>query len=149
MFIRKSIIAFAVSIVVTGPLIAAEIYKSTDDEGNAYYTDRPTKDSEHLDIRSRPTDTNQLQAEDQAATETQASASEQAGAPRQPTPEELRAEARDRAEKCTEYRGRQTRFTENRRIYRMDESGERVYYDEDEMQAARARVDELVQKYCD
>ncbi len=30
-----------------------------------------------------------------------------------------------------------------------DENGEPVYYDEEQMPAARARVDELVEKYCD
>jgi hypothetical protein len=31
----------------------------------------------------------------------------------------------------------------------MDESGERVYYNDEEMQAARDGVDDLVKEYCD
>jgi hypothetical protein len=45
------------------------------------------------------------------------------------------------------YRARQVEFTRNRRIYKM-EDGERVYYDEAEMQAARSGVDDQVQQYC-
>jgi hypothetical protein len=45
------------------------------------------------------------------------------------------------------YRARQVEFTRNRRIYKM-EDGERVYYDEAEMQTARSGVDDQVQKYC-
>jgi len=30
----------------------------------------------------------------------------------------------------------------------MDENGERVYYDEEEMAAARANVADMVAKYC-
>ena len=90
-----------------------------------------------------------VQAEAQARVDAQTlRAEEEANALQGPTPEELRAEARSRQEKCNKYRARQTRFTENRRIYRMDENGERVYYDEEEMQAARAGVDDLVEEYC-
>jgi hypothetical protein len=100
--------------------------KWTDEEGNVYFVDRPTgaASEERLDIRSRPTDPGQ-------------------------TPEDLRANAAELEERCNKYRERQIQFTQNRRIYRMDENGERVYYDEEEMQAARDNVDNLIEKYCD
>ena len=63
--------------------------------------------------------------------------------------EEQLAQARQREERCNKYRNRQIQFTESRRIYRMDENGERVYYNEEEMQAARTQVDDLVKEYCD
>jgi hypothetical protein len=148
MRIKTTVFALALSIVATGTLFAGEIYKWTDSEGNVHFSDIPTVGSEHLSIRSRPTDPTRIQAQAQSRTDVQTQkAEEQANAPQGPTSEELRDEKRDRKEKCTEYRARQTQFTQNRRIYRM-ENGERVYYDEQEMQAARARVDEQVQKYC-
>lgn len=137
-------------IAATGTLCATEIYKSTDEEGNFHYGDRPTVGAEHLAIRSRPTDFARIQADAQARVDDQTRrAAEESNEPQGPTPEEQRAQAREQDEECNKYRKRQTRFTENRRIYRMDENGERVYYDEDEMQAARTRVDGLVSKYCD
>ena len=75
------------------------------------------------------------------------SAEEKANAPQEPTAGELRSEARDRDEKCNKYRDQQAKFTRNRRIYKM-EDGERVYYDEAEMQTARSGVDDQVQQHC-
>jgi hypothetical protein len=148
MRIKTTVFALALSIAATGALFASEIYKWTDSEGNVYFSDIPTAGSEHLSIRSRPTDLARIQAQAQSRTDVQTlKAEEQASVPQGPTPEELREEARDREEKCNKYRDRQTQFTRSRRIYRM-ENGERVYYDEQEMQAARAGVDEQVQKYC-
>jgi hypothetical protein len=152
MQIKITVIAFALTIAATSTLLASEIYRWTDEDGILHFSDLPTgaAGEEHLAIRSRPTDPARVQAEAQARVDAQAlGAEEEANAPQGPTPDELRAEARSRQENCNKYRARQTRFTENRRIYRMDENGERVYYDEEEMQAARVGVDDLVEEYCD
>ena len=151
MQIKITVFAFALSIAATGTLFASEIYKWTDEEGNVHYSDLPTgaAGEEHLAIRSRPTDPARVQAEMQARVNDRTQiAEEEANAPQGSTPEELRTEAREREKTCNKYRDRQTEFTENRRIYKLDENGERVYYDEEEMGAARARVDDLVVKYC-
>ena len=151
MQIKITVFAFALSIAATSTLLASEIYRWVDEEGNIYFSDLPTGavGEEHLAIRSRPTDPARVQADAQARVDAQTlSAEEEANAPQGPTPEEQRSEAREQEEKCNQYRARQTRFTENRRIYRMDESGERVYYNDEEMQAARDGVDDLVKEYC-
>ncbi len=152
MQIKITVFAFALSMAATGTLFASEIYKWTDEEGNVHYSDLPTgaPGEEHLAIRSRPTDPARVQAKAQARVDDRTLIAEkEANAPQGPTPEELRAEAREREKTCNKYRGRQTEFTENRRIYKLDENGERVYYDEEEMRAARAGVDDLVEKYCE
>ena len=142
-------IALALSFATTGTLYASEIYKWTDEDGNVHYSDTPTEGAEHLAIQSRPTDRTHVEAEVQARVDSQTlRAEEEANAPQGPTPEELQAEAREREEQCTKYRDRQTQFTRSRRIYRMDEAGERVYYDEEEMQAARDDVADKVREYC-
>ncbi len=151
MQVKKTLIAFALSLAATSTLFASEIYKWTDEEGNVHYSDLPTgaAGEEHLAIRSRPTDPALVQAEVQARVDDRTlRAEEEANAPQGPTPQEQRAEAREREEKCNQYTERQIQFTQNRRIYRLDEDGERVYYDEEEMRASRARVDDLVEEYC-
>ncbi len=151
MYVRITVFAFVLSIATTGTLFASEIYKWTDEEGHVHYSELPTgaAGEEHLAIRSRPTNPARVQAEAQARVDARTlRAEEQANAPQGPTPEELRAEAREREKTCNKYRDRQTEFTENRRIYKLDENGERVYYDEEEMRAARASVDDLVKRYC-
>ncbi len=148
MQIKTTVFALALTIAASGTLFASEIYKRIDSDGTVHYSDLPTVGAEHLSIRSRPTDPERAQARVQSRVESQTtSAEEKANAPQGPTAEELRAEARERDEKCNKYRDQQARFTRNRRIYKM-EDGERVYYDEAEMQAARSGVDDQVQQHC-
>lgn len=152
MQIKITVFAFALSIAATGTLLAIEIYKWTDEEGNVHFGDLPTgaAGEEHLAIRSRPTDPAGVQAEAQTLVDARTlSAEEETNAPQGPTREALRAEAREREEKCNKYRDRQTSFTRSRRIYQLDDNGERVYYDEQEMQVARTELDGLVEEYCD
>ncbi len=152
MLFKITVFAFALSIAASGTLNASEIYKWTDEEGVVHYVDRPTGDAseEHLAIRSRSTNPDRVQAAVQAQADARIlSAEEEANAPQGPTPEELFAEAREREERCNKYTQRQVEFTNNRRIYRMDDNGERVYYDEAEMAVARAEVDGLVKRYCE
>jgi hypothetical protein len=137
------------AITAAGTLFAGQVYKWTDDEGNVYYSDTPVANAQSVAIDSRPTDPKQAPAETQARADAQAQKAEDAAsAPQEPTQEELQAEARERAENCTKYKERQLQFAQSRRIYRMDEDGERVYYDEEEMAATRARVAEQVNEYC-
>jgi hypothetical protein len=149
--VKITVFALVLSIASIGTLSATEIYKWTDEEGIVNYVDSPTgaAGEEHLAIRSRPTNPVRVQAAVQAEVDAQTlRAEEEANAPQGPTPEELLAEARERQEQCNKYTDRQVQFTDNRRIYRMDENGERVYYDEEEMAAARTNVDNLVERYC-
>lgn len=152
MHVRILLFALALSIATTGSLFASNIYKWTDEEGNVHYGDLPTgaAGEERLAIPSRPTNTALIQARVQAQAKARTRRAEAAAAiaAQQPTAEELRAQSLERQEKCTRYRERQTAFTRNRRIYKMDENGERVYYDEEQMADARTRVDELVKQYC-
>ena len=53
-----------------------------------------------------------------------------------------------RQQQCQMYRDRLERFLRSQRLYQEDESGERQYLNEEETMAARARVEEQIQKYC-
>ncbi len=129
---------------------AGEIYKWTDEDGNVNYTDKPMgPSSEHLDITSRSTDSAGVQAQTQARLDRQSAAAEEAAnAPAGPTRDELRADARERSEKCNLYQERMTRFVRSRHLYREDENGERVYLDESEKSAAEQQVKDQIAEYC-
>jgi Domain of unknown function (DUF4124) len=134
------------------PVFASDIYKWTDAEGNVHFGDRPTgaASEQRLAISSNPTDPARVseivQARNDARTaKAEATAAAAAG---QPTAEELRAAEKERAEKCNSYKERLQKFVTSRRLYREDENGERVYLDEEETLAARARVQEQVVEYC-
>ena len=129
---------------------ASEIYKWTDAEGNVHYTDKPIDPSyEHVAIVSRPTDNARVQAQTQARLERKATAAEEAAnAPEGPTRDELRAEAEERAQKCSMYQERVIRFEQAHRLYRADESGERVYLDDSEIDEARQKAQDQANEFC-
>ena len=143
--IRKNanvlLLLFAVS--SAGMVFAGDIYKWTDEDGNVHYGDRPTAEAseELLDVSSGITDPPKVEGRN----EVNAAAIE----PAEPTAEELRAQALEREEKCAASKARLQKFLTSRRLYRQDENGERVYLDEDETLAARERVQNQVEEYCD
>lgn len=148
--IRVSLIASVT--LLTGLAAANEIYKWTDDDGTVHYGDRPTGATaeERVPISSDPTDPARVQQIVTARNETLLARQEAAAkaAAEEPTKEELRAEAKQRAEKCTTYKERLQKFVTSRRLYRHDENGERVYLDEEQTLAERARVQAKVEEYC-
>lgn len=135
-----------------GGAVAGEIYKWTDESGTVHYGDRPTGGAaaERLEIDSDPTDPERIGRIVEARADARA-AREEAEAERaasEPSPEELRARAEERAQKCEMYKERLEKFVTSRRLYRHDENGERVYLDEEQTLAARARVQDQVEEHC-
>lgn len=140
------------ALLASGATVAGEIYKWTDEEGNVHYVDRPTGQPDEMRMRtitSASTDNSAVQARVQARREARAAAEKVAAeAPPELSKEEVRAEQAARAEKCQMYRDRLEQFLRSRRLFEEDESGERTYLSDDEMMAARTRVEEQIQEYC-
>ena len=135
----------------------SQIYKWVDADGNVHYGDRPTGDGataqpgvERVAIASRRTNAEQVRSGVQARVERESERDDAraAAAEAQEEADKLKAEAEDRANKCTTYRERLERFITSRRLYRVDDSGERTYLDDSQIEAARARVQEQVEEYC-
>lgn len=135
-----------------GIVAAGDIYKWTDDNGVVHFGDRPSgADSETviaLNTESGNHGQAQARVPPRAASPTPAKTGEAAAASQGPTEEDLRAEAEKRAEQCALYKERLQKFVTSRRLYRQDENGERVYLNEEETIAARAKVQEQVLEYC-
>ena len=141
------------ALIAAGTATAGEIYKWTDEEGNVHFGDRPDgEEPEKVAIQSRSTDPARVRASVQARAAATAMSAEKeaaaAAAQQGPTPEELQAQADEKAEKCNTYRARLQKYVTSRRLFREDENGERVYLDESETLAAREKVENQVQKYC-
>ena len=136
--------------IVATSATAGEIYMWTDKEGNSHYEDRPTEGAIRLtSIESKSTDNSRVQAMVQARRDSRTAADDAAAnEPQGPSAEELRAEAKKRAGQCMTFRGRLEKLITSRRLYREDDNGERVYLGDDEMQAARAKVQSQVEEYC-
>lgn len=148
---RLPIAVACAALMASGLAVAGEIYKWTDEDGNVHYEDRPVGDSdmEHVDIVSRSTDNSVVQARVDADRKARAAARQVASeAPPEMTKEELRAEQKDRQEKCQSYRQKLETFLTRPRLYEEDADGERDYLEEDEIMAARSKVEEQITEYC-
>ena len=145
-------IAMTLTLAVSGVAVASDIYKWVDEDGNVHYGDKPvSNESERVAIESRPTDRARVQSQYQAAAQARAEnrdARAQADEESREAEEDLRAQAEERRQKCEASRATMQRFVTSRRIYTQDESGERVYMDDAQMQAARERVENDINEYC-
>ncbi len=140
--------------LVAGSVLASDIYRYTDDDGNVYYVDRPTgaQTEERLAIPSKPSAYRPPERENAPeggpeATPDAAGAADEAPA-KQLTRAEKRAAKRERDQQCQSSRDTLESLTAAPRLFREDENGERVYLDEAESQAARDRAAQLVQEFC-
>lgn len=141
------------SALLVGNVLAGEIYKYTDEDGNVAYVDRPTTDPnrEHMDITSRPTDNSAVQANSQARLE----ASRENSAARAKEVDEEKLTRRDKREadaarqqQCEADRAQLATIEGRSRLYRQDENGEPVYLSDDESDAARANLRTRIQENC-
>jgi hypothetical protein len=139
--------------------LASDIYRYTDEEGTVHYVDRPSGEptEERMYVASQRTNNSAVQArynERYRQPEPQPAAQAPAGTAAEEEPEELsRAERKaataERAQQCQSYRNRMQTLVTARRLYREDESGERVYLDDAQIQEARDKVQELIEEFCD
>jgi len=151
---RKQIIAASVLLTLAsaGTAFASDIYKWVDADGNVHYGDRPAgQQPERVAIDSKPTNPSavnqQYQASMHARVEPHQAAAEAAEEAAKAEAEK-RAEAEERSKKCAASRATMESFVRSRRLYREDDNGERVYMDEAETLAARQRVEDQVNEYC-
>jgi hypothetical protein len=139
------------ALLIGGTTVASEIYKWTDDDGNAHYEDRPIAGAniERLDIVSRNTDNSAIQARQRSDAEARAAARQVAAeAPKEMSKREVRAEQEKRQQQCQIYRDRLERFSRSQRLFEEGEDGERRYLDEVQTLAAHNRVEQQINKYC-
>ncbi len=151
----------AAFVLVASSSFASDIYRYTDEDGNVHYGDRPTgaPTEVRVAIASSRTDSAAARAYMEQRYSLNQAAEEEEAAAQSAIPEEIveeeeltraerAAEARERAQKCQQYRDRLDTFVSSRRLYRENEDGEREYLEEGEVAEARERVQELVNEHC-
>lgn len=151
---RKQIaLACAVAALTVAPgVMADEIYKWTDEDGNVHYEDRPTgaPSEERVDITYRRTDNSVVQKRIGARLDAQAAREEAksvAAAAEKETAENAAAEA-ERKQACERSRTRLESYLQARRLYRTDDAGERVYLDDSQREEARRKAEEQIAEFC-
>jgi hypothetical protein len=104
---------------------------------------------ERMDIVSRNTDNSIVQARLDADRKARDAARQVASeAPPEMSKEEIRAEQEARQEKCQSYRDRLESFLRSQRLYEDGEDGDRKYLSEEEVFAAREKVQGQIEEYC-
>lgn len=150
---RLPTLILMLAIAASGSAVASEIYKWVDEDGNVHYGDRPVGegvDIERMPIQSRPTNPDTIQANVDARRAYEESVRNDA-LERESEKEqaaEAQAELEQRQQLCNTYRERLQKSVQSRRLYRLDEAGEREYLDEDQVIAAREDLQSKVQEYC-
>lgn len=152
--LMTSLAAFALTLGLAsgGSAIASEIYKWVDSEGNVHYGDRPagTESTEVVALTYQRANPSKVASGTAAQGDLSASLKEKRAARQEAkkTAAEEAAAAEAKQKKCDTYRARLETFVQSRRLYREDASGERVYLDETETNAARQKVEELIAENC-
>ncbi|MDH3266157.1 MAG: DUF4124 domain-containing protein [Gammaproteobacteria bacterium] len=139
------------ALLTCGMAVAGEIYKWTDENGSVHYEDRPTGNTEmeRLDVVSRNTNNAIVQARLDADRKARDAARQVASeAPPEMSKEEIRAEQKARQEKCQSYRDRLEAFLGSQRLYQEGDDGERTYLSDEEVMAARSKVEGQIREYC-
>jgi hypothetical protein len=152
---KRIVLSFAVmAMTVAGGAAASEIYKWTDEDGNVYYGDRPSGASteERLGITYQPTDNDAVEKRLEKRAEAQTARKEAASvaaAAQQEAADNAAAE-QARKDRCDRARAAVNTYDQNqaRRMYRMDENGERVYLDDTERAEARQNAERQVSEAC-
>jgi len=131
---------------------ADEIYKWTDAEGNIHYQDRPAPDASVERLRLSYTRTNNEAVQDRVKTrldsQTQKREANEAAAADAEKAAEKQAEDERIQKSCDKYHARLNMLGQVKRLYREDENGERVYLDDTQREAARAKANALINEHC-
>ena len=150
--IRQTLAAtLALTLTVGSNVIAADIYKWVDADGNVHYEDRPLSDgAERVAIASRATDriTASEQASATAEEWAETRAAQREAREKQPSAAELRAEAEEKQRQCAGSREQLQKMLTSHRLFREDENGERVYLDDSQIDEARADAQAKVEELC-
>ena len=132
--------------------IAQEIYKWIDDDGNVHYEDRPSgaATEERIDITYRRTDSGAVRQRTKSFRDAQDALAEAKSVEeaRQKEAAENAAAAAERQQACDRARARLESYLQARRLYRTDETGERVYLDDEQREQARLKAEEAITENC-
>jgi hypothetical protein len=127
-------------------LVAADIYRWVDANGQVHFDQRPAgAGAEPVEVKP------QVVERDAATRERQARSARFYEARRQ---EQAQASAESaerqqaRAQKCNGLRNALARMPEGRRYFRSEANGERSYYSDEELDAARRRLREQLAEGC-
>lgn len=126
-------------------LAGAEIYRWIDAQGQVHFGQRPVSGAERVEVKpqvvERDADTREREARSERYYQARQAEREQAAA----TAAQQRQE---RDGECRELRQRLAQLPDGYRYYREGANGERIYYSDEELDAARRQVRERIAERC-
>lgn len=138
------IAALIVGVLLT-PLASAEIYRWVDPDGNVHFSAKPQAGAQQIEVRPQVIDRDEAARERQARTERffEARREEQEAA-------SVAASARQtqREQECRQLQNRLSRLSRGGRYFTADAKGERVYYSDEEIGAARRQLASRISQNC-
>lgn len=140
------------ALLFSGAALANDIYKWIDEEGNVHYRDRPSGDpsEEIVPITYSRSSTAAVQRQRQSFADAEQARREQRAAAdeAEKAAAEQAARAADRQKECEAHRAKLETLLQANRVYREGPDGERTYLDGAEIEAARRRVEQLIEETC-
>jgi len=150
----KILAVFAGALICAGLAQAGDVYKYTDERGNVQYTDRPMPGAIKVSsgVVRPPEVAARSYAAQQNASNQQLTASNQRIASAQNDQRIAANVAKDleatRAERCKQARADYQSTINNRRLYRKDKDGNRVYLTDAELSQQRMDTAKQVEAIC-
>ncbi|GAC1031910.1 DUF4124 domain-containing protein [Pseudomonas sp. No.21] len=132
-------------VVLLPGLASAEIYRWTDASGKVHFSERPQAGAQQVQVKPQVVERDEATREREQRTEQffDARRQEQAEAQRKA------ADARNqRQQQCGKLRSDLARLREGASFYRLDEKGERQYYSDGEIDAARRQLTAEISQHC-
>ena len=131
--------------VLSSPLASAEIYRWVDPQGNVHFDERSRPGAEQIEVRPQIVERDEVTREREARTERffEARRQEQQAADQAASEQYVR-----RKQECDQLRQRLSRLSHGGRYFSADAKGERVYYSDEEIAAARRQLASRISQNC-
>ncbi|WP_394375559.1 DUF4124 domain-containing protein [Stutzerimonas frequens] len=126
-------------------LASAQIYRWTDAEGRVHFGQRPAAGAEQIEVRPQVVERDDQTREREARSERFFDARRQ----EQQAAREQASQTREAQEQeCQSLRNRLSQLQLGGRFFRNDAAGERVYYSDSELEAARQHLAARISQVC-
>lgn len=137
--------ALLLTLILMPALASAQIYRWTDAEGRVHFGQRPPAGAEQIEVRPQVVERDDQTREREARSERFFDARRQE---QQAAREQASQTRADREQECQSLRSQLSQLQLGGRFFRNDAAGERVYYSDSELEAARQRLAARISQVC-
>ncbi len=137
--------ALLLTLILMPALASAQIYRWTDADGRVHFGQRPPAGAEQIEVRPQVVERDDQTREREARSERFFDARRQE---QQAAREQASQTRAAREQECQSLRSQLSQLQLGGRFFRNDAAGERVYYSDSELEAARQRMAARISQVC-